>query len=90
MKSNLLKKTFLTICITAAIAVIYSFVPSEKSADTTLSNIEALSQGSGGEGGGGDATITCSRSCRDGIGQCWIESDGGCQRTDSQHNHCTC
>lgn len=90
MKSNLLKKTFLTICITAAIAVIYSFVPTEKSADTTLSNIEALSQGSEGAGGGGDATITCSRKCNDGSGQCWTSRDGRCHRTDSQDEHCKC
>lgn len=90
MKSNLFKKTFLTICITAAIAVIYSFVPSEKSADTTLSNIEALSQGSSGEGGGGDATITCSRSCSDDIGKCWKREDGFCKRSDKQSNYCKC
>ena len=49
--------------------------------DTILDNVEALSQNEGGE-----AVITCSSSCRDGIGQCWQSCKKEplyCERTES-------
>ena len=56
--------------------------------DTILDNVEALAQNEGGE-----AVITCSSSCRDGIGQCWQSCKKEplyCERTESALNHCSC
>ena len=56
--------------------------------DTILDNVEALSQNEGGE-----AVITCSSSCRGGIGQCWQSCKKEplyCERTESALNHCSC
>lgn len=56
--------------------------------DLLMANVEALSQNEGGE-----AVITCSSSCRDGIGQCWQSCKKEplyCERTESALNHCSC
>lgn len=55
--------------------------PQKDMNDTVLENVEALSQNEGGE-----AVITCSSSCRDGIGQCWQSCKKEplyCERTES-------
>lgn len=62
--------------------------PQKDMNDTVLENVEALSQNEGGE-----AVITCSSSCRDGIGQCWQSCKKEplyCERTESALNHCSC
>ena len=55
--------------------------PQKDMNDTVLENVEALSQNEGGE-----AVITCSSSCRYGIGQCWQSCKKEplyCERTES-------
>ena len=62
--------------------------PQKGTNDTILDNVEALAQNEGGE-----AVITCSSSCRDGIGQCWQSCKKEplyCERTESALNHCSC
>lgn len=52
-----------------------------------LANVEALSQNE--EGGGGEAVITCSAKCSDGIGKCWTKSEPKrCVRSGSQYDYC--
>lgn len=56
--------------------------------DLLLANVEALSQDE--EGGGGEAVITCSAKCSDGVGACWVESRGGvCVFSGSMLDSCT-
>ena len=66
------------------------FANAENTADSDLllANVEALSQNEGGE-----AVITCSRSCGDGVGQCWklIEPENVyCEFSGKQADHCVC
>ena len=65
---------------------IYSAQSTVTISDLALSNVEALADGS--EGGG----ITCSRTCSDGIGQCYrlYEAWGKCHFSGYQSDHCTC
>lgn len=51
--------------------------------DTMLENVEALARF--------EVTITCSRSCSDGVGRCWIRSNSGyCVFTGYQVDNCRC
>ena len=52
--------------------------------DVVLANIEALAEPEG------DATITCSAKCNDGIGKCWVRSAGEfCVFSGSEADNCT-
>ena len=55
--------------------------------DLTMANVEALA----GDTEGG-ATITCSRTCSDGVGRCYktIDKWGNCHFDGSQLYSCTC
>ena len=85
MKKNILKVTLVATFALIAGYNVYNAQKSDVMSDLTLANVEALA---GGEGG---ATITCSRSCSDGIGQCWIRSNSGyCAFTGYQADSCKC
>lgn len=90
MKTNILK-----VILVAAFALVagYNVYHSQKTevvSNITLANIEALARPEGDDGGGG-ATITCSRSCSDGVGRCWIRSNSGyCAFTGYQADSCSC
>lgn len=52
--------------------------------DLALANVEALADD-------GEAVITCSRSCSDGIGRCYIRSNSGHYAfTGYQDDSCSC
>ena len=56
--------------------------------DLLLANMEALSQNEGGE-----AIVSCSETCRDGIGKCWTKHEDDpryCQRSETTTNYCSC
>lgn len=51
--------------------------------DLALANVEALARNEGVE-------VTCSYTCRDGIGKCWFRFGGSCVRSSSTNIYCTC
>lgn len=58
--------------------------------DVVLANVEALAEL---ENDNPIVVITCSRTCEDGIGQCWKTFDEYskyCTRTDDTSNFCSC
>ena len=84
-----MKKLATKIAMVAAFAAVagYGVYASQKKeatlSDTALANVEALARN--------EATITCSRSCSDGIGRCWIRSNSGyCAFTGYQSDNCRC
>jgi len=59
-------------------------------ADVVLANVEALAQD---EADLPPVVVTCSESCRDGIGKCWTThkiDPNYCQRSPELNNYCTC
>lgn len=54
--------------------------------DLALANIEAFANN------GEDATITCSRTCNDGVGRCYRKYDdyGNCTFSGYQTDNCVC
>ena len=58
----------------------------EGMSELMLTNVEALAAGEG-------VGITCSQSCRDGIGLCWTEDSSDpmyCERSANPSNRCSC
>ena len=84
-----MKKVFKTLFVVAAAFAVsyqaYGEVKKNESSELVLANVEALAAGE-------EAGITCSRSCGDGIGQCWrrIGSSYYCEFSGLQANHCVC
>lgn len=79
-------------CVFAAVAFavvagynVYSAQSDVKLSDLAMANVEALA-------GGEDATITCSRTCSDGIGRCYRVYDGygNCTFSGYQDEYCVC
>lgn len=63
---------------------VYENQKADTMSDMMLANVEALASGEG-------VVITCSRSCSDGIGRCWILSNSGhCAFTGYQDDNCAC
>lgn len=93
MKSNIFKS--MVVAVVAIFAGYNVYLAQAESynemPDLLLANVEALSQDE--EGGGGEAVITCSRSCGDGVGQCWVKIEPNspyCDFSGSQADHCIC
>ena len=94
-----MKKNYLRAMAVAAFAILAGYnvylaqlKTNDEMSDLLAANMEALSQNEE-DGGGGEAVIVCSRSCRDGIGQCWKSCKDAplyCERTESAENHCSC
>ncbi len=85
MKNQILGIAFVALLCFCAYNT-YNSQKVESLTDLSITNIEALAQN---EGGG--VTITCSRSCTDGIGQCYIRSNSGyCAFTGYQVDFCVC
>ena len=86
-----MKKTILKCLVVATFAMIAGYnvyqahSETEGMSELMLANVEALAAGEG-------VGITCSQSCRDGIGQCWkrIDSSICCEFSGIQANHCVC
>ncbi len=86
------KKIFAAL-IVAVVATFagYNIYQSQKTekivSDLVMANVEALA----GDTEGG-ATITCSRTCSDGVGSCYktIHKLGNCHFDGSQLYSCTC
>ena len=84
MKKNILKATLVAAIALVASVNVYNAQQSDAMSELALANVEALASGEG-------VTITCSRSCSDGIGRCWIRSNSGyCAFTGYQVDSCTC
>ena len=67
----------------AGYGVYASQTKSNEMSDIMLENVEALARD--------EVTITCSRSCSDGVGRCWIRSNSGhCAFTGYQSDNCRC
>ena len=85
-----MKKFIFKVALVAAFAAvagygIYTNQTTETMSDAMLANVEALASDESG------VTITCSRTCSDGIGRCWILSGSGhCAFTGYQADSCTC
>lgn len=81
-------KNILKITMVAAFALFagYNFyqsnVETEETSDIVLANVEALAAGE-------DVEITCSKTCSDGIGQCWDYRGSYCFFSGYMHTHCT-
>ena len=92
MKSNIFKS--MAVVVTAIFTgynVYLAQAENNAVSELLLANVEALSQNE--ESGGGEAVITCSRSCGDGVGQCWVKIDPNspyCDFSGSQADHCIC
>ena len=91
MKSNIFKSMMVAVVAIFAGYNVYlaHAKTSNISADILMANVEALAQNEGG----GETVITCSASCRDGIGLCWKTSELDsryCQRSDNPENSCSC
>ena len=84
-----MKKVFKTLFVVASAFAVshqaYGELKKNESSELVLANVEALAAGEG-------AVITCSRSCGDGIGQCWkrIDSSIYCEFSGLQADHCVC
>lgn len=84
-----MKKNILKVTLVAAFALltghnIHNFFKIEDMSDLALANVEALADDN-------EAVITCSRSCSDGIGRCYIRSNSGhCAFTGYQDDSCSC
>lgn len=64
----------------------YGEMKKNESSELVLANVEALAAGEG-------VGITCSQSCRDGIGLCWTENSSDpmyCERSANPSNRCSC
>ena len=64
----------------------YGEMKKNESSELVLANVEALAAGEG-------VGITCSQSCRDGIGLCWTEDSSDpmyCERSANPSNRCSC
>ncbi len=85
MKKIIVKITFALAVVVATGYTVYSSQTSSKMSGIALNNVEALASGEG-------AGITCSRSCSDGIGQCYKLYDewGHCHFSGNQSDNCTC
>ena len=58
--------------------------------DVVLANVEALAEL---EGDNHEVVVSCSESCRDGIGKCWTThrlDPNYCERSPELTNYCTC
>ncbi|MCD8094257.1 MAG: NVEALA domain-containing protein [Bacteroides sp.] len=81
---KLFKVTFVAAFAAIAGYGVYANQKSDAMSDLALANVEALAGGEGVE-------ITCSRSCSDGVGKCWIRSNSGyCAFTGYQADSCSC
>ena len=63
---------------------------SEVFSDIALANVEALAEL---EGDNHEVVVSCSESCRDGIGKCWTThrlDPNYCERSPELTNYCTC
>ena len=84
MKKNILKATVVAAFALVAGFNVYNFQKSDVMSELALANVEALADD-------GEAVITCSRSCSDGIGRCYIRSNSGhCAFTGYQDDSCSC
>jgi len=92
MKSNIFKS--MAVVVTAIFTgynVYLAQAENNAVSELLLANVEALSQNE--EGGGGEAVITCSETCRDGIGKCWTthsQDERYCERSPNPTDYCSC
>ena len=86
----IMKRKFKTLFVVAAAFAVsyqaYGEMKKNESSELVLANVEALAAGEG-------VGITCSQSCRDGIGLCWTEDSSDpmyCERSANPSNRCSC
>ncbi len=88
MKKNLINAlTF--VAVATMLFLKANSAPQKGMNDTILDNVEALAQNEELP----EIVVSCSESCRDGIGKCWKKSDQDeryCQRSEEQTNYCSC
>lgn len=85
-----MKRKFKVLFVVAAAFAVsyqaYGEMKKNESSELVLANVEALAAGEG-------VGITCSQSCRDGIGLCWTEDSSDpmyCERSANPSNRCSC
>lgn len=89
MKKKILKPiTIAAVAFIAGYNIYLANVDNYVLTDMMLANVEALAQD---ESGG--VIISCSESCRDGIGKCWTThrlDPNYCERSAITTNYCSC
>ena len=85
-----MKKKIVSVVFVAAIAIAAGYTMKQNAekndfSDIELTNIEALARAELP-----DVEVVCSKSCTDGIGQCWYLWNNGCIRSISTNIYCTC
>lgn len=84
MKKIIVKITFALAVVVATGYTVYSSQTSSKMSGIALNNVEALASGEG-------IGVTCSSSCSDGVGRCWLLSASGhCVFSGYQVDYCSC
>lgn len=86
-----MSKKIYAVLVVAVVAMFagYNMYQSQKTekivSDLVMANVEALADNE-------DFTITCSRTCSDGVGRCYktIDKWGNCHFDGSQTYSCTC
>ena len=85
-----MKRQFKVLFVVAAAFAVsyqaYGEMKKNESSELVLANVEALAAGE-------EVGITCSQSCRDGIGLCWTEDSSDpmyCERSANPSNRCSC
>ena len=85
-----MKRKFKVLFVVAAAFAVsyqaYGEMKKNESSELVLANVEALAAGEG-------VGITCSQSCRDGIGLCWTEDSSDpmySERSANPSNRCSC
>ena len=85
-----MKRKFKVLFVVAAAFAVsyqaYGEMKKNESSELVEANVEALAAGEG-------VGITCSQSCRDGIGLCWTEDSSDpmyCERSANPSNRCSC
>ena len=85
-----MKRKFKVLFVVAAAFAVsyqaYGEMKKNESSELVLANVEALAAREG-------VGITCSQSCRDGIGLCWTEDSSDpmyCERSANPSNRCSC
>ena len=85
-----MKATFIAAIAMVTGINVFNAQKSEPLSDVVMANVEALAEL---EDDKHEVVVSCSASCKDGIGQCWKTFDEYtkyCTRTDDTSNFCSC
>ena len=90
MKIKFIKTVFVVAIAMVTGVNVFNAQKSEPLSDVVLANVEALAEL---EDDKHEVVVSCSASCRDGIGKCWTThrlDPNYCERSPETTNYCTC